>query len=74
MSIQTIELFTFALCVQAPWECSRIDFYPTMQKLDLHVDFKRGSLFVFSNCGTACCPVHCQHEREPIAPFELFSA
>jgi hypothetical protein len=69
MSIQTIELFMFALCVQAPWECARIDFDPTMQMLDLHVDFKRWSLFFLPNRGTAGCPLHCRHEREPMAPF-----
>jgi hypothetical protein len=48
MSFNQEQLFTMALGLEKPWFVSRIEFDPDEGRIDLHIDFKRGSKF--------CCP------------------
>jgi len=52
------QLFTAALGLQSPWEVVRIEFDPQGRRLDLHLDFARGSRFPCPEGDEARCPVH----------------
>jgi len=56
-------LFTQALGLQPPWHVSRLEFQAAEKRLDIHVDFPRGSQFPCPECGTPC-KVHDAEERE----------
>lgn len=45
------ELFAAALGLQAPWYVSDIDFSLEKKRLDIHIDFERGSAFACPCCG-----------------------
>ena len=51
-------LFTAALGLQDPWEVTRIEFDPLGRRLDLHLDFARGSRFACPQGDEAHCGVH----------------
>jgi transposase len=51
-------LFTAALGLQDPWEVTRIEFDPKGRRLDLHLDFARGSRFPCPEGDEARCGVH----------------
>jgi transposase len=44
-------LFAKALMIEKPWYIDRIDFDQEKSKLDLWIDFARGSLFAFDDAG-----------------------
>jgi transposase len=48
MQAQDLALFTAALGLSAPWEVVSVEFDPERKRLDLGVDFPKGSVF--------CCP------------------
>jgi transposase len=64
MNIQTIQLFTLALGLQPPWSCKKVDFKSDLGKLDLWVDFERGSRFICPSCAAQGCAVHDTVEKE----------
>lgn len=45
------ELFKTALGLQAPWEVKSLDFNLGARRLDIRVDFQRGSFFPCPVCG-----------------------
>ena len=45
------ELFATALNIEAPFYIKEIDFNPELKRLDIHIDFKRGSVFPYINDG-----------------------
>ncbi len=47
-----------ALGLTPPWEVSSIEFDPAQKRLDLHVDFPRGSLFACPDCNMKDCKAH----------------
>jgi transposase len=49
--IQEQELFAAALGLQSPWHVSNLDFSLKNKKLDIEIDFERGSEFLCSCCG-----------------------
>ena len=51
MSFNQEQLFTMALGLEKPWYVSRIEFDPSEQRIDLYLDFKRGSKFCCPGCG-----------------------
>src|SRR6266508_2128990 len=51
-------LFTAALGLQPPWEVARIEFDPRGRRLDLHLDFAKGSRFPCPEGDQARCPIH----------------
>jgi transposase len=50
-------LFGSALGLEIPWQVVSIDFDPDAKRLDLYLDFPRGSRFLCPDCN-ASCPVH----------------
>ncbi len=51
-------LFTAALGLQPPWEVGGIEFDPQARRLDLHLDFARGSRFPCPEGDEDRCGVH----------------
>jgi transposase len=47
-------LFTMALGLQAPWEVVDLQFHEEAHRLDILIDFKRGSDFPCPVCGQPC--------------------
>lgn len=45
------ELFAKALHIEKPWEIVKVTFHESEKRLDIHVDFPRGSIFVCPQCG-----------------------
>jgi transposase len=52
------ELFQLALGLSSPWTVTRSAFDVEVGRLDLYVDFLRGSRFACPGCGREGCPVH----------------
>ena len=52
--MDTNELFKTALGLQPPWEVASLDFDLSQRRLDIRVDFQRGSFFPCPVCGKPC--------------------
>src|SRR5208283_2076339 len=52
------DLFQLALGLQSPWTVTRSEFAVEDGRLDLYVDFPRGSRFACAECGREGCAVH----------------
>src|SRR5208337_3802903 len=52
------DLFQLALGLQSPWTVARSEFAVEDGRLDLYVDFRRGSRFACAECGGEGCAVH----------------
>jgi transposase len=52
------DLLQFALALVPPWLVRRSDFDPQRRRLDIHIDFPRGSRFACPGCGAADCPAY----------------
>lgn len=52
------DLFQLALGLSSPWTVTRSAFDADDGRLDLYVDFPRGSRFACPQCGRASCAVH----------------
>lgn len=57
------KLFTLALGLQAPWEVVSLEFKAEDRRLDIRVDFPRGSAFPCPEC-QVLCRLHDTIERE----------
>lgn len=53
-----LDLFQQALGLQAPWEVVEESFDAERKRLDLRIDFPKGSRFSCPECERAECPVH----------------
>ncbi len=51
-------LLQLALGLTPPWSVTRSDFDPAARRLDIHLDFPRGSRFPCPGCGAADCPAY----------------
>jgi transposase len=58
MSISQEDLFKLALNLQPPWCINSIDFDLEEKRLDIRIDFERGSRFPCPQCGNSGCDVH----------------
>jgi transposase len=56
--MQDIDLFQLALGLSSPWTVTRSEFAVEDSRLDLYVDFARGSRFACAQCGREGCAVH----------------
>lgn len=56
--MQDTDLFQLALGLSSPWTVTRSAFDAVDGRLDLHVDFPRGSRFACAQCGREGCAVH----------------
>ena len=52
------ELFQVALGLLPPWKVDRCDFDQTAGRLDIHLDFPRGSVFTCPVCQAAGCKAY----------------
>lgn len=58
-----LTLFTQALGLTKPWNVVNVTFSKDSGRLDLTIDFPRGSTFLCPTCGKGECPVHDTRER-----------
>ena len=56
--MQDTDLFQLALGLSSPWTVTRSEFDAEDSRLDLYVDFPRGSRFACAQCGREGCAVH----------------
>src|SRR5208337_3754356 len=56
--MQDTDLFQLALGLASPWVVTRSEFDAVDGRLDLYVDFPRGSRFACAQCGREGCAVH----------------
>ena len=56
--MQDTDLFQFGLGLASPWMVTRSGFDAVDGRLDLYVDFPRGSRFACAQCGREGCAVH----------------
>jgi transposase len=56
--MQDTDLFQLALGLWSPWMVTRSEFDAVDGRLDLYVDFARGSRFACAQCGREGCAVH----------------
>ncbi len=49
--MKDIDLFQMALGLTPPWQVSSSEFDPDKRRLDIHLDFPKGSTFQCSECG-----------------------
>ncbi|MDD4522942.1 MAG: ISL3 family transposase [Methanosarcina sp.] len=52
------ELFQKGLNIEDPWYIKDIDFDPELKRLDIRIDFKKGSKFPCPKCGVPNCSIH----------------
>ena len=58
------QLFAMALVLSDPWYVERIESDPERKRLDLFLEFKKGTPFLCPECGSGePCPVHDTKER-----------
>ena len=53
--MRDIDLFQLALSLTPPWQVVSSDFDPTHKRLEIHIDFSRGSVFNCPECGKKDC-------------------
>jgi transposase len=53
-----LDLFGRALGLEEPWEVVDVRFDAERRRLDLRIDFRKGSRFACPECGAAGCKVH----------------
>jgi transposase len=57
------DLFQMALGVKPPWVVQKSEFDAAAKRLDIYLDFARGSRFICPQCGTADCPAYDSEEK-----------
>ena len=53
-----VDLFQRALGLEEPWRVVEVRFDAEQRRLDLRIDFAKGSRFACPECGRVGCPVH----------------
>jgi transposase len=57
------DLFRMALGIEPPWVVTRSDFDAAAKRLDIQLDFAKGSRFACPGCGVAGCPAYNSEEK-----------
>jgi transposase len=57
------DLFRMALGIEPPWVVKKSEFDAAAKRLDIHLDFARGSRFTCPQCGVAGCPAYDSEEK-----------
>lgn len=57
------DLFRMALSIEPPWVVAKSDFDATARRLDIYLDFARGSRFACPQCGAAGCPAYDSEDK-----------
>ncbi len=53
-----VDLFQRALGLQEPWQVVDVQFDAEQRRLDLRIDFRKGSRFACAECDRKGCEVH----------------
>jgi transposase len=61
--MRDVDLFQKALGLEEPWRVVGCEFDPVSHRLDLRLDFPRGSRFSCPQCGQGGCEVHDTSEK-----------
>jgi len=61
--MRDIDLFQQALGLTPPWRVVRSEFNPESKRLDLYLDFPRGSTFACPECGQSDCKAYDSQEK-----------
>ena len=56
--MKDIELFQIALGLSSPWFVKSLELDPAAKRLDIHLDFQKGSKFTCPECGAEGRKVH----------------
>jgi len=57
------DLFRVALGIEPPWAVTKSAFDSAVKRLDIYLDFVRGSRFACPQCGAAGCPAYDSEEK-----------
>jgi transposase len=57
------DLFRMALGIEPPWVVTKSEFDAAAKRLDIHLDFAKGSRFACPECGVAGCPAYDSEEK-----------
>jgi transposase len=57
------DLFRMALGIEPPWLVKTSEFDAAAKRLDIHLDFARGSRFFCPECGVADCPAYDSEDK-----------
>ena len=57
------DLFRMALGIEPPWVVTKSQFDAAAKRLDIHLDFAKGSRFACPECGVAGCPAYDSEEK-----------
>ncbi len=63
MQALDLRLFQAALGLSEAWQVVSVEFDPAAKRLDLRIDFEKGSRFACPECGREGCPVHDTEEK-----------
>ncbi len=63
-----VDLFQQAFGLQEPWRVVDVQFDAEQRRLDLRIDFPKGSRFACPECGREGCEVHDTEEKTCRAP------
>ena len=64
MSSPVAELFTRALGLEDPWQVVKLEFSESDKRLDIHLDFPRGSRFRCPVCGREDAAAYDTEEKD----------
>jgi transposase len=56
--VRDVDVFQQALGLESPWRVERVEFDAEAKRLDLYLDFERGSRFECPECGARGCPAY----------------
>ena len=62
--MRDVDLFQLALGLEEPWQVVRTEFDAAARRLDIHLDFPRGSRFRCPECGRSDCPAYDTTKKE----------
>jgi transposase len=61
--MRAIDLFRMALSIEPPWMVTKSAFDRAAKRLDIYLDFAKGSRFACPQCGAAGCPAYDSEEK-----------
>src|SRR6476659_5649526 len=62
-AMRDTDLFRMALGIEPPWVVTKSEFDAAAKRLDIHLDFAKGSRFACPQCGTAGCPAYDSEDK-----------
>lgn len=63
-TVRDVDLFQMALGLEEPWAVVRTEFDAEARRLDIYLDFPRGSRFPCPECGLDGCPAYDTSEKQ----------